>query len=297
MCQTINSFRKVNRIRTTLKKECYFHMTKIPTQLIKSLTSLGLLESEAKVYAALVILKSAGIKELLEFLDISKPQIYERLKMLEDKGLIILTNPRPVTYQAITPNIALGMLVERIHTAKNDAVRQFHELENNDLSENSSHPLWFIFGDPSFEFKIRDMIKNAKESIYCVTSEKNLDYIKMMLNKSLKTQLIVISDNKNIENELKHRYNNKNATITTINKAKMRNLDCTKDIADNNELKELANAIDIDNYFTLVVDDSQALFIPPLIGDSVKAISIENKIMVKLFIHNLKKEPFGLIIP
>ena len=105
-------------------------MIELPTALIKSLTSLGLLESEAKVYAALVILKSAGIKELLEFLDISKPQIYERLKMLKDKGLIILTNPRPITYQAISPNIALEMLVERTYAAKNDAVKQFCDLDN-----------------------------------------------------------------------------------------------------------------------------------------------------------------------
>jgi sugar-specific transcriptional regulator TrmB len=250
-------------------------MIELPTQLIKSLTSLGLLESEAKVYAALVILKNAGIKELLGFLDISKPQIYERLKMLEDKGLIILTNPRPVTYQAISPNIALEILVE----------------------EKSSQPLWFIFGDPSFEFKIRDMITNAKESIYCVTSEKNLNYIKMALNKSIKTQLIITSDNKAIQNELEHRYNKSNITIITIDKAKMKNLECTKDIIDDTEISEIANTIDIDNQFILVVDDSEALFIPPLRGDSVNAISIENKIMVKLFMHNMKKEPFGSTIP
>lgn len=271
-------------------------MIELPTQLIKSLTSLGLLESEAKVYAALVILKNAGIKELLEFLDISKPQIYERLKMLEDKGLIILTNPRPVTYQAISPNIALEILVERTYAAKNDAVKQFHDLENNDLAENSSQPLWFIFDYPSFEFKIRDMIENAKESIYCVTSEKNLNYIKMVLKKSIKTDLILISDNKDIQNELEHGYNTENATITVIDKAEMKNLECTKDIIDDDEL-EIDNIMDIDNHFVLVVDNSQALFIPPLRGDLVNAISIENKIMVKVFMHNLKKEPFGLTIP
>ncbi len=148
-----------------------------------------------------------------------------------------------------------------------------------------------------FEFKIRDMIKNAKESIYCVTAKKNLNCIKMLLNKDIKTQLIIISDNKNIQKELEHRYKTKNATITTINKAEMRNLECTKDIVDDNEIKEIANTIDIDNYFILVGDDSQVLFIPPLRGDSVNAISIENKIMVKVFMHNIKKDPIGFIIP
>ena len=55
------------------------------------------------------------------------------------------------------------------------------------------------------------MIKNAKESIYCVTSEKNLNYIKLVLNKSIKTHLIIVSDNKDIQKELEHKYNTKNA--------------------------------------------------------------------------------------
>ncbi len=140
------------------------------------------------------------------------------------------------------------------------------------------------------------MITNAKQSIYCVTSEKNPNYIKTVLNKNIETQLIIVSDNKELQNELEHRYNTKNATITVIDKAEMKNLECTKDIIDDDEL-EIANIMDIDNHFILVVDNSQALFIPPLRGDSVNAISIENKIMVKVFMHNLKKEPFGLTIP
>jgi len=272
-------------------------MTELPIPLIKSLTSLGLLESEAKVYAALVILKSAGIKDLLEFLDVSKPRIYDGLKMLEENGLIVLTSPRPVTYQAISPNIALEMLVDRHNNAKNDAVKQFRDLDNQDIAGKSSTPLWFIFGNPSFEFKIRGMIANAKESIYCVTSEKNLSYIKMTLNRNIKTQLIIISNNKNIQNELGLRYDKSNTTITIIDKAEMKNLECTKDIVNDTEFAEMANMMDIDNYFILVVDDSEALFIPPLRSEPVNAISIENKMMVKIFMHNLKKEPFGLTIP
>ena len=271
-------------------------MIELPAQLIKSLTSLGLLESEAKVYAALVLLKNAGIKDLLEFLDVSKPRIYDGLRTLEENDLIVLTSPRPATYQAVSPNIALEMLVEQHNAAKNDAVRQFQDLESNNIISKSSAPLWFIFGGQNFEFKIRDMIAGAKESIYCITSEKNLDYIEIAPNRSIKIQLIIISDNKDIQSKLEHKYNKNNTTIATIDKARMMNLECTNDIEDDTELAEIANLMDIDNYFVLVVDDSKVLFMPPLKGDSTNAISIENKVMVKIFMHNMIKEPFLTMI-
>ena len=119
----------------------------------------------------------------------------------------------------------------------------------------------------------------------------------MTLNRNIKTQLIIISNNKNIQNELGLRYDKSNTTITIIDKAEMKNLECTKDIVNDTEFAEMANMMDIDNYFILVVDDSEALFIPPLRSEPVNAISIENKMMVKIFMHNLKKEPFGLTIP
>ena len=91
----------------------------LPGQLIASLTELGLLESEAKIYAALVLLGYADVGDLLEILDVSKPRIYTSLGTLEEKGLIVQTSPRPVIYQAVAPNIALEMITEKYENAKN----------------------------------------------------------------------------------------------------------------------------------------------------------------------------------
>ena len=99
-------------------------MVEIPHELIKSLTELGMLDSEAKLYAALVFLRSAEVRDLLEFLDVSKPSIYEGLRMLEKNGLIILTSPRPATYQAIEPKIALEIIIKRYMDAKKEALIQ-----------------------------------------------------------------------------------------------------------------------------------------------------------------------------
>lgn len=265
-------------------------MTELPQQLIKSLTSLGLLESEAKVYAALVVLKSAEVKDLLEFLNVSKPRIYDGLRMLEESGLIVLTSPRPVTYQAIAPSIALEMLVDRHNAAKKEAIKQFRDLENQDTAVKSSAPLWFIFGDKSFEFKIRDMIASAKESVDCVTSEKNLVYVETALNKNVKVMLMILSDNADVQNKLERSCRKSNVTITTIDKVKARDIADQAGAADEAEATEIANMFDIDNYFILVVDDSELLFVPPIKGDSINAISVANKALVRTFKRGLEKQ-------
>ena len=42
--------------------------------------------------------------------------------MLEKNGLIILTSPRPATYQAIEPKVALEIIIKRYMHAKKEAL-------------------------------------------------------------------------------------------------------------------------------------------------------------------------------
>ena len=263
-------------------------MTELPGHLINSLTSLGLLESEAKVYAAMVVLKSAEVKDLLEFLDISKPSIYDALRVLEDSGLIVLTCPRPVTYQAIAPNIALEVLVDRHNSAKNEAIKQFKELENRNAPGKTPDPLWFIFGNKSFDFKIRDMLANAKESIYCLTSEKNLHYLEKIVSRQLKTKLILISDDASIRDRLLESHNRKNLTVSMINKAQLSESLRSSREAKEREDTEMTEMFDMDNYFVLIIDDAEAILLPPLKGDYANAISMANKVLVRSFRRSLE---------
>jgi sugar-specific transcriptional regulator TrmB len=85
----------------------------LPGQLIASLTEPGLLDSEAKMYAALVLLGYTDLGDLLEILDVSKPRIYTSLGTLEEKGLIIRTS----------------------------------EADQQELIDKLSPPLCYIFGD------------------------------------------------------------------------------------------------------------------------------------------------------
>ncbi len=254
-------------------------MVEIPHELIKSLTELGMLDSEAKLYAALVFLRSAEVRDLLEFLDVSKPSIYEGLRMLEKNGLIILTSPRPATYQAIEPKIALEIIIKRYMDAKKEALIQLEDFKNQEITIKPNNPLFFIFGGKSIEFKIKDMLKNAKGSIYCQTSVKYLEYIEKTVKKNIQIDLAVTIDEKDAKGRLERLSKMSNVKINIIEKNKITE-STEKDNLKNRSMDSMLDLIDLDNQFMLVVDDSEVLAVPPLKSDSLTAITSTNKALI-----------------
>ncbi len=101
-------------------------MDKIPHNLIRSLMELGLLESEARIYIALAMMNNSEVKNIIDFLGLSKPNTYESLRLLEEKGLVVLINTKPMTYQATPPDIGLEMLLETHLNAEREARNFFH---------------------------------------------------------------------------------------------------------------------------------------------------------------------------
>ena len=266
----------------------------LPGQLIASLTELGLLESEAKIYAALVLLGYADVGDLLEILDVSKPRIYTSLGTLEEKGLIVQTSPRPVIYQAVAPNIALEMITDKYGNAKNEAIKQFKAAENQELIDKQTPPLFYIFGDKSLEFKIRDMLENARESVYCRTSEKYLKHIEKLAKKDVKLNLDIMSKDPEAQKRLENLFKKGNAQIQTLNVGQ--NMKKMADAAGEEARKRMSSIlemIDWENMFVLIVDEAEALIIPPLKSDSLSAITITNKAMVYYMLYQVMKPKHG----
>ncbi len=258
-------------------------MIKLPNKLLSSLTKIGLLESEAKIYTALVVLKTAGIKDLLEALDVSKPRIYDGLRMLEENDIVVLTSPRPATYQAIEPKIALELMIKRHEEAKDEALNQFEILKQQDTIPKPSSPIWFIFGAKSFEFKIQDMLKNAQETVYCQTSEKYLKYIEKIAKKNIKLYLVIMIDSQDTRKRLEKLSKKNNVKINIIEKEQMLKtpefVNHEKELYKRNKT-HILDVMDLDNLFKLIVDDSELLTIPPLKSDSLSAITSTNEALI-----------------
>jgi sugar-specific transcriptional regulator TrmB len=254
----------------------------LPDQLIKSLVELGLLESEAKIYAALVALNYASVSDLLDILDISKPRIYTSLGTLEKNGMIVQTSPRPVIYQAVAPNIVLEMIMKRYEDAKNEAMNHFQLLKQQEIKDRPEPPLFFIFGAKSMEFKIRDMLESAKDSVDCRTSEKYLKYIEKLAKKDVKVKLVVMSENQEIEERLNSLFKKGNAQVQVINRNQVASSHDDASESARKRLSIMNEMIDVENTFMLIVDDSEALMIPPLKNESLIALTSSNKGMISM---------------
>ncbi len=257
-------------------------MDKIPHDLVRYLMELGLLESEARIYIALTMMNNSEVKNLIDFLGLSKPNTYESLRLLEEKGLVVLINTKPMTYQATPPDIGLEMLLKTHINAKEEAKYLFSTLDKNEFVEKSPETLWYVFGGKSIDYKIKDMIQNAKNSIFVATSYQYIKYLKKIDGSNLKLDIIYISDHED-EEGLKNIIRNENANISVVTEGNM--IGSSMAAIPENELLTYTQALEMfeyDNMMMLIVDDSELLFIPPVSKNSISAVNTKNKAMIMI---------------
>ncbi|HUL62955.1 MAG TPA: helix-turn-helix domain-containing protein, partial [Methanocella sp.] len=173
-------------------------MNKIPPDLVSALMKLGLLESEAKIYVALVMMNVSEVKELIDFVDISKPNTYEGLRSLEEQGLINAVSERPIEYQAVAPEIALEMLIDTHLKAKKEAAKLFSTLPRN-IRALTDENIWYSFTEKNLDYKIKDLVRNAKKSVLFGASEEYLRYLKPLVRKDVSLDMTLITDDPGIE--------------------------------------------------------------------------------------------------
>lgn len=265
-------------------------MDKIPQKLIKSLMDLGLLESEAKIYIALTILDNAEVKKLINILGLSKPNTYEGLRMLEEKGLVVLINTRPMAYQATPPDIGLEMLLKTHLDAKKEAQKIFSTLDKEKFAERTSETLLHVFGEKSIDYKIKDMLNKATKNVFMISSPQYLKYIENLTQKELKFDITIFSEGKNTEQEIKKLLINYEGNFQIISEENAINMHSSK-ITNPEELKEYKEALSMFEYrnmMVLMIDDSEIMYVLPFSQDTLSAFNTKNKSLITLMKLGLK---------
>ena len=79
---------------------------------VEALTSFGLTEYEAKVYLTLVMKGVQKASALADMSDIPRPHVYSVIKLLHEKGLIIIIPEKVTKYQALPLDTVLKKLLE-----------------------------------------------------------------------------------------------------------------------------------------------------------------------------------------
>ncbi len=257
-------------------------MESIPTSLIKSLNNLGLSNNEASVYAALVLYDNAEAKEIIDYLAISKPSVYDALDRLSDLGLAVKRVTKPARYSAISPEMAIDLLIDKHRKAADQALAALKILEKKKVRTEKEDALWTIYGDANIEYKIRDLFGRAKRQICCMIGERYLPFIENVKIKNVSLQLIVISDDSALLGKLQELFPGKNADLHVISTEQFK---VPPPFAPP-EFAEMSKFMNFDNILELIVDDDELLMIPPFISGSVSVLNTRNKgtiLQIKMF--------------
>jgi len=249
------------------------HMESIPPDLVKSLNELGLSTKEAVVYAALVLYDNAEAKDLIEYLSLSKPSVYEALDRLSNVGLAVKRISKPARYSPVSPHLAIDLILDSHRKAADRALAELEKLEHLKVGTEKEEALWTIYGDKSTEYKIRDLFRKAKKEIRCMIGERYLSCLENIRIKDIGLQLLVISDKAGLEQKLKEQFPGKNASIRVIPPATF----STPPPFAPPEFKEMQNLMTVENILELIVDNEELLMVPPFITNAISVLNTRNK--------------------
>jgi HTH-type transcriptional regulator, sugar sensing transcriptional regulator len=251
-------------------------MESIPSPLIKSLNDLGLSSYEASVYAALVLYDNAEAKEIIDFLSISKPSVYEALERLSDMGLAVKRVSKPARYSAISPEMAIELLMDKHRNAADQALETLKTLEKEKVKTDKEEALWTIYGEANIKYKIRDLFGKAKHQINCTIGERYLPVIENIKIKNISLHLLVVSDNPGLEKKLHGLFPGKKADIHVISSEQFK----VPPSFSPPEFEEIFKMMTVENTLELIVDDEELIMIPPFISGNISVLNTRNRLAI-----------------
>jgi sugar-specific transcriptional regulator TrmB len=245
-------------------------MEHIPAGLVKSLTAMGLSTQEARVYAALVLFDRAEARDLVDYLGISKPSVYDVLERLEEIGLAVRLNAKPVRYGAVSPEIAVQVLMDAHEEAAQAALRDLRVLEKEKVPTDATDTLWTVYGERNLAHKIREMLKHAEHRISCVTAERYLVYLEPIQGRDIDVQLRVFSDDPALSGRLKKQFPGKDVQVISPG-----SVTGSREFAGMMSA-EVRSHIRMDFFLQIIVDDAEMLFIQPVACSRISALGTTN---------------------
>ncbi len=137
---------------------------------VESLRDLGLTEYEAKVYTALVKIRSGTAADIHLVSGIPRSAVYGALHRLEERGAIEVQSSKPMRYRAVPPEIALGKLKDNFIAESENALVALEETYQTQKIGVREEAIWTISGVKNVSDKIIEMIRGAQNDIIFAAS-------------------------------------------------------------------------------------------------------------------------------
>lgn len=235
---------------------------------------MGLPHLDAKVFAALIFLNTSGAKELIGFVQISKPSVYESLQRLEERGLVVKMDVKPALFSPVSPRVAIDILVRENTRAADIAYEELIALAHNGRNNEENDAIWTVFGPKNIEHQIREMISVAEDKIECMMGEK---YLSLFENQNINASLFlrIISESPEIVQSADEILKGTHHSITFLPLNKMEELGFPL-----GRKERKLKFFDLRNSFELIIDNRETLSIPPLHMNKTTGLYSTNEVLV-----------------
>ncbi|MFH1972268.1 MAG: helix-turn-helix domain-containing protein [archaeon] len=152
---------------------------------LRQLFSLNLYE--VKIWTALLSRGISTAGELSEIGDVPRSRAYDILESLEKKGFIVMKLGKPINYIAVEPQEVLERAKKLVNKNAKDQVKKLDSLKGGELLKELDllHKQGVEFIEPSdlsgalrgrhnIYTHMETLVKNAKQSVYIMTSSKGM---------------------------------------------------------------------------------------------------------------------------
>ena len=167
--------------------------------------------------------------------------------------------------------------------AKDKARKIFSIMDKEKFVPKTSESLWNVFNGESINYKIKDMIQNAKKNIFMISSPKYIKYLENA-DPNLKLDIVLFSETTSFE-RLKEDFKDKKGNFQVVNEEDMLNIVASSKTKDQKQFeiyKEALLMVEYRNMLMLAIDDEEVLYMPPMSTHSLTAINTKNKAMTML---------------
>jgi sugar-specific transcriptional regulator TrmB len=246
----------------------------IPPALISSLNTLGLTNDEARVYATLVLFDHAEAKEIVDYLSLSKPSVYKALENLAGQGLAIQQKSKPARYRAISPEIAVSILMREHENAAEQALSALKTLEQEKVRTDVEDALWTIYGDTNIEYKIQELFRKAKNQISCIVGDRYVRFLENVPVRNIPLRLIILSSSDGLLEKMHKKFPGNNIDIHII---PLKKLDSPPPGFSIPEIDEAWKYLKFENVLEINVDDEELLMSAAFFSRGASVLNTRNK--------------------
>ncbi len=163
--------------------------------LIRNLTTLGLKEYEARVYAALVGIGEGTARQIHEASGVPRPRVYDIAEGLVNRGFVRVQRGNPHLYIPVEPAVLVHQLKSSMEQAAADAV---HDLETLSLDARSKHsPIWYVQGEWSIRRHVESLVTGVSRelAVVCMDYEQIGEFARLLADASASRPVSILLPN------------------------------------------------------------------------------------------------------